>query len=391
MTNIISDKVESITQEIINIRRFFHQHPELQLQEYATSKKISEILSEWGIENTIVAETGVVGLLKGSKPGRTVALRADIDALPIYENTNLKFASKNEGVMHACGHDGHIAICLGAAKILSEMTEHLTGTVKLIFQPAEELPGGAAHMIKAGVLENPNVDAIVGLHIWPDIPKGTVGITQGPIMSAVDRFDLTILGKGGHGAMPHKAIDPIAAGTHFLTSLQTILNRETDAFDRLVISPCSFNSGNSFNVIPEKAEISGTVRYFDSTFQNLVPRRMEELISGITHAFRCDYQFDYTHLCPVVKNDSEITNYLEQATRKMLGQEKILRIDRPALGGEDFSFYLEKIPGAFFFLGTKDEIKGYTNSLHHPKFDFDEEIIPIGIKAFTSFVFEYLM
>nr|WP_279380039.1 amidohydrolase [Sporosalibacterium faouarense] len=375
----------------VNLRRHFHKHPELGYQEHETAKKIAELLKEWGLEvQEGVATTGVVGVLKGNKVGRTIAIRADIDALPIKEATGLEFASQNEGVMHACSHDGHIAMCLGTAKILSEIKEHLKGNVKFIFQPAEEGPGGAEKMIEEGVLENPSVDAIIGLHIWPEIESGFVGISKGPIMAAADRYEMTIKGLGGHGAKPHLAIDPIIAASHIVTTLQSIVSRELDPLDSTVISNCSFNSGNRFNVIPEEANLSGTVRTFNPKIREEVPRRMESIISGIANSMRCKYDFKYEYYYPATINDKEFTSYFENIAKDILGQEKVFEIERPSMGAEDFSFYLEKVPGTFFFLGTKNEEKEINKPIHHPEYTIDEDILPIGVELFCSMVVDFL-
>ncbi|GAU75925.1 M20 family metallopeptidase [Fusibacter sp. 3D3] len=390
MKALIKKKIDDFSKELIDIRRYFHQYPELMFEEYETSKKISELLTSWGIENKTISKTGVVGLIRGSRPGKTIAVRADIDALPIDEETELAFSSKNKGRMHACGHDGHIAMGLGTAKILSELKDHFNGNVKFIFQPAEEMPGGAGYLIKEGVLENPKVDAIIGLHIWPDMEKGYIGISKGPLMSAVDKFDVEVIGKGGHGAFPNKAIDPIVVGSQIITALQSIVSREIDPFDCVVLSSCAFNSGNVFNVIPEKANITGTIRYFNKAFSEYIPKRMEEIISGITIGFRCNYKFEYTQLCPVVVNDRAFTNFFENGAKEIMGSEKVIEIERPAMGGEDFSFYLEKVPGTFFFLGTKDEKNGISKSLHHPQYNFSEEILSAGVELFANTVVNYL-
>ena len=390
MKEIIKNKVSELFEELVAIRRYFHQHPELKFEEYETSKKIQQLLTEWGIENQVIAKTGVVGIIRGERPGKTIAIRADIDGLPIQEDTQLSFSSKNEGRMHACGHDGHITIALGAAKILSEFQEKLCGNVKFIFQPAEEMPGGAVHMINEGALKNPDVDGIIGLHIWPDLKKGLVGISKGPIMSAVDGFDIEVIGTGGHGALPNKAIDPIPPACQILNSLQNIICREIDPFDCVVLSSCSFNAGSAFNIIPEKVKISGTVRYFNKDFSEYIPKRIGELVDGISKGYRCQSNLKYNHFCPVVINNKEFTDFFEEIACDVVGNENVLVIKRPSMGGEDFSYYLENVSGTFFFLGTRDEENGFDKSIHDPQYNFSEDILNDGVELFVNTAIHYL-
>lgn len=391
MKDCINNRVESLKNDVINLRRYFHQYPEVGFKEFKTSTKIAELLKEWGLEvQTGIAKTGVVGLLRGAKPGKTIGIRADIDALPIQEATNLEFQSKHDGVMHACGHDGHIAIALGAAKVLSEFKDEICGNIKFIFQPAEEGPGGAEKMILDGVLENPTVEAIIGLHIWPEIDSGSVGIKNGPIMAASDRFDIKISGVGGHGAVPHMAVDPIVAGAHIVTALQTLVSREVDPLDCAVISNCVFNSGTTFNVIPADANISGTVRTFNPKVREVIPQRMKKIIEGIGESMRCQCEFNYTYYYPATINNKDFTSFFEDISKGLLGDDKVFEIERPSMGGEDFSFYLQKIPGTFFFLGTKNSSKDLTKSIHHPEYNIDEDILPIGVKLFCNTAIEFL-
>jgi len=391
MQNIIKEKANNIKDELVNIRRYFHKYPELGFKEYKTSTKIAELLKSWGLEvESGVGITGVVGLVKGEREGKTIAIRADIDALPIAEKTSLAFASQHQGAMHACGHDGHITIVLGAAKILSELKEHITGNIKFIFQPAEEGPGGAEKMIADDVLENPKVDAIIGLHIWPEIESGYVGVSRGPIMAAADRFDITIKGVGGHGAVPHMAVDPIVVGAQIVTALQTIVSREIDPLDCAVISNCVFNSGTVFNVIPDEVNISGTVRTLNPKIRDIIPGRMESVINGIASSMRCEAEFKYSYYYPATINDKAFTQFFEKVARNVLGSDKVFEIARPSMGGEDFSFYLKEVPGTYFFLGTKNEEKGLTKSIHHPEYNIDEDILPLGVELFCNTAIEYL-
>lgn len=391
MKNRIEKKVHAFENELIELRRHFHQHPELGFKEFETAKTIAGLLEQWGVEVTKgVAGTGVVGLIRGGQPGRTIALRADMDALPIEEKTGLAFSSHTPGVMHACGHDGHTAILLGAAKVLSELKDNLRGNVKLIFQPAEEGPGGAKPMIAAGVLANPTVDAILGLHIWPELPSGSVGITAGPVMAAMDRFDITVKGVGGHGAIPHRAVDPVVAASHVVTALQTIASREIDPLDSVVVSTCTLQAGTAFNIIPHEATLSGTVRSFSRETREKVPQRIGEIVAGVTTALGCDHEYTFSYLYPATVNHEKLTGFVRGVTQDLLGDDRVGEIPRPSMGGEDFSFYQEKVPGTYLFLGTRNEEKGLTHSIHHPEFTIDEEILAQGVALFCNLAVNFL-
>lgn len=390
MNKSIKEKIENFNEELIEIRKYFHQYPELGFKEYKTSQRIVNMLTKWGVEVKRVEETGVVGLLRGKTPGRTIALRADIDALPIEERTNVEFSSKHKGIMHACGHDGHITICLGAAKILSEIKDELKGNVKFIFQPAEEEAKGAKRLVGKGVLENPRVDAILGLHIWPEIEKGTVGIRKGSIMSAADKFNIKLIGKGGHGAIPNMTVDPIVGASQIVLALQTLVSREINPCDSLVISNCMFHGGDSFNIIPNEVILSGTTRYHNSKVGKNLSNRMEELISSIAKAMRCDYEFEYSYLFPITINDDNFVKFFENVAVKIVGQENVLYLDYPSMAAEDFSYYLNNVPGTLFFLGTKNEDNEYNKPLHHPEYIFDEKILSVGVELFCNTVVKFL-
>lgn len=390
MKSLLRKDVENFKDELIEIRKYFHQHPELGLEEFKTSKKIYELLTSWGVEAEYLSETGVVGIIKGDNPGKTIALRADIDALPIEEMTGLEFSSKHKHKMHACGHDGHITICLGAAKILSKYKEKLNGNVKFIFQPAEEGPGGAEMLIEKGVLKNPDVDAILGLHIWPELPKNSIGITGGPIMAAADRFDIEVIGKGGHGAIPQLSVDPIYAASQLVTTLQSIVSRETSPLDSIVLSNCTFHGGDAFNIIPNNVKISGTTRYHNPDFSETLPKRMEEIVKGVCSTMRCDYEFKYSHWYPVTLNDKDFSKFFKDSAKDVLGDDNVVEIEKPSMGAEDFSFFLEKTPGTYFFLGTRDEENGLDKPIHHPEYYFSEDILPTGVELFCNAVLNYL-
>ncbi|ADL12337.1 M20 metallopeptidase family protein [Acetohalobium arabaticum] len=386
----LTDRISDFEEDLITIRREFHKHPETAFNEYETADRIADYLNDWGLEvKTEVGKTGVVGLLRGSNPGKTIAIRVDIDALPIEEETGFEFASQNEGIMHACGHDGHIAVGLGAAKILSEYREELNGNVKFIFQPAEEILSGSEAMLEDGVLSEPEVDAILGLHIWPDIESGSVGIKEGPVMAAVDKFEVEIKGKGGHGAIPNKSIDPIVMGSEAVKSLQKIVSREISPLDSAVITVGTFNAGTAFNVIPDKVELSGTVRTFDSEVRKFISNRIEGIIANVTEGARGEYNLDYEFGIPATVNDARFTAQTKKVAEDILGTDRVVEDIEPSMGGEDFSLYQQEVPGTYLFLGTYNEDKGLTDSIHHPEFSIDEDILSIGVKVFSEIVFDF--
>ncbi len=387
----IKAEVENNTELLVEIRRYFHSIPELGLKENKTASRIAEILGEWGLDvHQGDGKTGVVGLLRGGKPGKTIAIRADIDALPIQEQTGLEFASTHPGVMHACGHDGHITIALGAAKVLSALKSELAGNVKFIFQPAEEGPGGAELMIEEGVLKGPEVDAVLGLHIWPEIDSGSIGITRGPIMAAADRFDIKIIGVGGHGAVPHKAIDPLLIASKVVTTLQNLVSREVDPLEAAVISVCSFNAGTAFNIIPATAELSGTVRTFSLEARENIAKRIEGVVKGITTALKAEYEFKYHYWYPPTINDDGFTDFFKGVAEEIIGKKAVQELARPSMGAEDFSFYLQNVPGTYFFLGTRNEEKGINKPIHHPEYTIDEDVLSVGVELFCAAVYKYL-
>ncbi len=390
MSKKIFYKARELKGELIKIRQDIHQHPEIAFQEVRTTALIREELKKLGI--TIIplkSATGVLGSLKGKKKSAketVTALRADIDALLIQEQTGLEYQSVNGGIMHACGHDGHIAILLGVAKLLNSMKSDFSGTLKFIFQPAEEVFRGAKMMIKEKVLMNPSVDTIVALHCWPQIKVGKIGIYNGPYMASADKFTIKILGKGAHGAYPHKSIDPVLTAAQVVVALQEIVSREIDALDKTVISVCAIEGGRAFNVIPEVVTLIGTVRYHNSGVKNTIKRRMERIIKGITSAYRCGYHFDYEFCVPQLINAPKVNDLIAKAAKETLGEGKVEILDYPAMSSEDFSVYLEKVPnGAFFRLGITNLGKDPL-TLHNSHFNFNDEAIPYGVAVLTQLV-----
>jgi len=376
----IRNKAAALLPEMVAVRRDLHMYPELGFQERRTAAVIAAKLLALGLEvETGVAGTGVIGRLSGRRPGRTVALRADMDALPLAEANELTYASRRPGVMHACGHDGHVAMLLGAAALLAEEREELDGNVAFIFQPAEEGTdgGGARRLVALGVLAHPPADAVIGLHLWTGLPVGTLAVRSGPCMAASDSFTLVIRGVGGHGAAPQGAIDPIVAGAHVVTALQTIVSREINPAAAAVITVGTFHAGTANNIIAPTAELRGTVRSLDAQLRQLLPERIEGIVRGITQALRAEYEFDYTYGYPVLNNDLDLTACLTGIAASLLGPEQIITLPQPVLGSEDFAYYLEKVPGVFAFLGAGNPAKA-TGLPHQPRYNFDEDALPLG-------------
>ncbi|MDY0235761.1 MAG: M20 family metallopeptidase [Gudongella sp.] len=390
----ILNATAAIERDMIKWRRDLHQIPELGLLLPNTSAYVQNVLRELGIEfKTLVDGNAIVGLIHGENDGPVIALRADMDALPIKEETGLDFASDN-GKMHACGHDGHTAMLLGAAKVLQEHRNLLKGSVKLLFQPGEEYPGGALPMIEEGAMENPHVDAVMGLHnghIFPEIPKGMIGIKYGPMMASMDRILLKIKGKGAHGAYPHDSVDPISISFQIGTALQTLVSRETKPVDPVVLSICRIEGGFNQNIIPDVVEMEGTVRTLNRETRSRIAKRIGELSKGIAESLQGDAELTYEFKYPPLINDEEFTKFFKSSAEKIVGKDKILEMKEPVMGGEDMAYFLEKAPGTFFFLNNPKEINGEIYSHHNSKFDIDESYFKIGAALFIQTVFDYLV
>ena len=348
-------------------------HPEVGFEEYETSKLIASELEKLGIEVTKnVAKTGVVGLIKGGHPGKTVALRADMDALRVNEESNCEFKSKVPGVMHACGHDGHTASLLGVAMMLNEIKDELHGNVKLVFQPAEEVEGGALPMINDGVLENPKVDAIFGGHLWGSVEAGKVTVKHGAMMASPDIFTVKIIGKGGHGGVPHATVDPVPMMAQVINAFQTIVSRKNDPTNPLVISCCNVHSGECHNAIPTEAIIQGTVRTLNEETRTWAEKTMEQFVKGIVEPQGASYEFEFIRQFPPLINDKEATDVLEAAAKKIVGDENVYELPIPSMGGEDFAFFAERVPASFAFVGMADDINNPI--LHHnAKFAWEDK------------------
>ncbi|WP_159886669.1 M20 family metallopeptidase [Paenibacillus puerhi] len=380
---------EGLIRQVIAWRRHFHRHPELSFEEHATAQFIADTLSSFeGIEISRPTPTSVVGRLTGGQPGRVLALRADIDALPVKEENEFEFASENPGVMHACGHDGHAAVLLGAARILSERREQLRGEILFLFQHAEELPpGGAQQLVDAGVLDG--VDAVIGAHLFSPLETGKVAVAYGPMLAAPDTFRITVRGVSGHAAMPHQTVDPIIIGAQLVTNLQQIVSRNTDPLERLVLSVTEFHGGTAHNVIPGTAELGGTVRSFDQTLRQSVPERIRQIVKGITEAHGAEYEFQYDYGYRPVVNDESLTRVIEEAAVGLLGREAVV-IQRPIMGGEDFSAYQQAAPGAFFNIGAGNAALGIVHPHHHARFTIDEDSLAIGVRLFVRIAHTFL-
>lgn len=383
-------EIASLKDEMIQMRRDFHRRPEPGFQEVETSKVVAKRLEEYGLEvRTGIAKTGVVGVLRGSREGRTIIVRADMDALTVKEQTGLEFASENEGVMHACGHDGHMTIGLTTARILSEHRDEIKGNVKFVFQPAEEGPGGAKPMIEEGVMEDPKVDAAIGLHLWNYLPIGKVTVRSGPVFASMDSMKIKIKGKGGHGAIPHEAVDSIVVSSQVVTALQTIVSREIAPLAPSVVTIGTIKGGYGFNIIADVVEMDGTARALDVELQKKLPERIERIIKGVTSGMRADYEFDYTFHYPVTINDEAMTQLIEEVSATVVGQENVV-VFEGTMGGEDMAFYLREVPGCYFCVGSSNKEKGLDQPHHSPQFDFDEDAMPIGVEIFARAAMKYL-
>ncbi|MBD1832061.1 amidohydrolase [Cyanobacteria bacterium FACHB-472] len=383
----IRREIQELQPTIVELRRRLHQKPELGFREHLTAELISQKLQEWGIEHqTGIAQTGIVATIHGDKPGKVLAIRADMDALPIQEQNDVPYRSQHDGVMHACGHDGHTAIALSVAFYLSQHRQDFTGTVKIIFQPAEEGPGGAVPMIEAGVLQNPQVDAILGLHLWNNLPLGTVGVRNGALMAATESFRCTIQGKGGHGAIPQQTVDSILVAAHIVTALQTIVARNVSPLESAVVTVGEIHAGTAVNVIADTAYLSGTVRYFNPALGELIPQRLEQVIAGVCQSHGATYKLDYQRHYPAVINDATIAELVRSVAEGVIETPLGIVPECQTMGGEDMSFFLQAVPGCYFFLGSANPDKDLAYPHHHPRFNFDETALGMGVEIFVRFV-----
>ncbi|MCM8823419.1 MAG: M20 family metallopeptidase [Candidatus Omnitrophica bacterium] len=375
---------------LIKLRRHFHQYPELSWQEFKTSARVERELKKLNIEVKRIAKTGVVGILNGKKKGKCVAIRADMDALPIQEKTNKPYASKIYNVMHACGHDAKIAIVLGVAKLLRKMRDKLKGSVKFIFQPNEEGSGGAELMIKEGVLKNPKVSAIFSVDFDPYLKSGKIGIREGMFFANIDSFEISIFGKGGHGGRLYRAVDVMLVSAKVIEALQYYLPRRFHPCVPLTVSFGEIKAGSAPNVIPDTVVMKGTIRTFAEDVQRELKRKIEEIVRGICRIYKADYRIDYFSYYPGSANNSELNKIVEKVAKEIVGTKNIYKYQYPFFESEDISYFFRIVPGTVFSLGIRNPKKGIIYPAHSPYFDIDEDVLPIGVAVLTGCLIEYL-
>ncbi|MDY2986812.1 MAG: amidohydrolase [Peptoniphilus sp.] len=384
---LVQDNKEYITE----IRRYFHMHPELSYQEHETTKKITEELESMGIPYEIPEEepkTGVIAWIEGNKPGRVVGIRADIDALNVTEQTEVEYKSQNEGKMHACGHDAHTAMLLGAAKILSSVKDEIEGKVYLIFQPAEEVGSGAKYMMRQGTWYE-EIENIYGAHIWSVLEAGKISVEAGERMAAADMFKIKIKGKSGHGSMPHETVDAVVVGSAVVQAIQQLVSRNYSPLDSVTVTIGSFHSGNRFNIIAGEAEMEGTNRYFSKEIADRIENDMRRVIKGVCDAYGADYELDYTYILGATINDEASSKIAEQAVEKVAGGEALQKMIKTT-GGEDFSYYLKDKPGCFGFIGARNEAIGACYPHHNERFNVDEEVLANGAGVYAQYALDFL-
>lgn len=393
MEKLILNEAKRIEDKLISIRRQIHKNPELSLKEFKTSELIYKTLKEEGLEvEKGFYETAVMTTIKGKVPGKTVLLRADMDALPVFEETKEEYTSKNRGVMHACGHDAHITWLIGATLILNKLKEHINGTVKIIFQPAEEASGGAKELLeKRNILkEFPKVDYILAGHVWPEIEAGKIGIVNGCAMAATSFFEMKIKGKGGHASSPHKTIDPIAIGNLVYTAIQNIISRLKNPVDQGVITIGTFKGEGSFNIIPNNVIMEGTIRGESEKDIRDYARKIENILKGVCYSFDADYDFEVVRIAPEVVNNEKLVNIGIKSYQDLFGDNSALRLNKGSMTGEDFSYYLKEVPGLFVYVGSKDIEKEANYPLHSSKFNIDESIISSASAYFSKLTIDVL-
>src|SRR5262245_4343194 len=378
----IAATTQRLAPELVALRKQLHEHPELAFEEHETARAVETYLSRLKIPfKTGVGKTGIVAMLEGAEPGRTIGIRADMDALPIHEATGLGFASKVPGKMHACGHDVHTVIALGVAATLQELRGSLKGRIKFIFQPAEETLSGARAMIDDGVLDDPKMDLILGYHNWPAVQAGKVGFNALSVTSAADAFDITRKGRDGHGAHPHLGIDTLAAGAHLVSQLQTIVSREVKPVSPAVVTVGEFHAGRARNIIAGAAQLKGIVRTLEPGLSEKIEAAMRRMLEGIKTGMRVDYELDWKRMAPVLRNDKEVLAGLLGSARAALGEENVLELPEPSMGSEDFAWFAEKVPAAHLRIGSK--IDGLETAIHRSNYDCNELAIPVGVRVFA--------
>lgn len=392
----ISEQINRIEAELKENRRYIHMHPELSFREYNTSSFIQKKLDEMGVKYVSgIAENGICAYIYGNKnieseSMKSILIRADMDALPIDEVSDKPYKSQNKNVMHACGHDAHVAVLLGVCKVLNNFKDKFGGVVKAVFQPGEETSGGALPMIEEGVLENPHTDVCVALHCDSDLDCGTIRVKPGSLYASPDDFRITVKGKGGHGAEPHNCIDPIMISASIIQALNNLISRETDPFDNAVISVGSIHGGSATNIIPDSVEIQGTARSLTNEVRGFLKKRIGETAEGICKTFGAEREYEYTELFPPLINDEKLAEDVYDSACRSIGKDKCVWGGAPTMAGEDFSYFSQNRPSVLFKLGCRNKSLGIVSPIHHSSFDIDENCLKTGVKVFVGFVLDYL-
>ena len=385
--NKINELAEKYFDYAVEMRREFHMHPEPSMEEERTSARVLEELEKLGLKAEKVAGTGVVAVIEGKEPGKTIALRADMDALELEEENDVPYKSQNEGMMHGCGHDAHTAGLLTAAKIICDRKNEFKGRVKLLFQPGEEVAQGAKALVDAGVLDD--VDAVMGIHVWNELEVGKLSIEAGPRMAAVNQFIINVKGKGGHGSMPHQGVDALTAAAAVVMNLQSLVSREISPLDPSVLSVGIFKSGSRFNVLPGKAYLEGTTRCFSDELNNKFPEMIERVASETAGSYRAEIEMEYNKMTLPCSNDKELAELGQKSAETLFGKDSLAHVEKTT-GGEDFSFYLAEVPGVFAFVGAKNEDKLEYHPHHHPGFNIDENALKVSSALYAKFALDYL-
>ncbi len=381
-------EVAALESEVVSLRRHIHQHPEVAFAEHETAKFVEKYLQALKIPTRRLAGTGVVGLIDSRKPGPTIMLRADMDALPVTEENTHSYVSVNPGVMHACGHDAHVAMLLVAAKVLQQCGLP-QGKVKLCFQPGEEGADGGGAMVKAGVLENPRVGFTFGLHVWLPMDAGKIAVLDGPCMAAVDEFTINVIGVGGHAAYPHESADPVVAAAAIVSNLHTVVSRNVNPLRPAVLTVASINAGTAFNIIPPQAMMKGTIRTFHKDVRRLVERRLRAVVRNTAKALGCRVEIEFRRMLDATVNDKARAELVRGIARSIVGARKVVDAE-PSMGGEDFSRYSEQVPAVFLYLGAQNKARGIAYPHHHPRFDIDESVLPLGVELHKRVALTYL-
>ena len=384
-------EAERVRDRLIAWRRDFHMHPELAFQEERTAGIVADHLRRLGYQvQTGVAETGVVGVLEGAGAGPVLMVRFDMDALPVTEDTGAEYASVVPGLMHACGHDGHVAMGMALAELLSARRDQLAGVVKLIFQPAEEGGRGAEVMVRQGVLQDPRPDIFLATHVWTDKEVGTIDVSTGPVMAAAEKWTCVVRGQGGHGALPHQTVDPVVAAAHVIVALQTVVSRSVSPLESVVVTVGAVHGGQAFNVIPAEVEMSGTVRTYDADTRDLVLQRVSDVVEGVSAACGASAELQINPLTPALVNNSQVAEVVRQAAERVVGAQAVSSGTR-TMGSEDAAFFMQDVPGCYFFLGAANPAKGLGAPHHNPRFDFDEEALVLGVAVLAEAAASYLL